>query len=178
MRIISGKYKGKKLDGYDILGTRPTMDRVKESLFGMIQNNIKESTCLDLFAGSGSLGLEALSNGCKKCYFTDNNKQVINILNKNIKSLNDQNSIILNMDYIDALKYFKENNITFDIIFLDPPYKLNLINNCLELIKDYNLLNDNGIIVCEYETEKINDIFTLIKERKHGDKFIKIIAKQ
>ncbi len=178
MRIISGKYKGKKLDGYDILGTRPTMDRVKESLFGMIQNNIKESICLDLFAGSGSLGLEALSNGCKKCYFIDNNKQVINILNKNIKSLNDENSIILNMDYIDALKYFKENNITFDIIFLDPPYKLNLINNCLELIRDYNLLNDDGIIVCEYETEKINDIFTLVKERKYGDKFIKIIAKQ
>lgn len=178
MRIISGKYKGKKLDGYDIVGTRPTMDRVKESLFGMIQNNVKDSICLDLFAGSGNLGLEALSNGASKCYFVDNNKQAINVLNKNIKSLNDKNSIILNMDYVKALEYFKEKNIKFDLIFLDPPYKLKLINSCLEYIKKYDLLNDKGLIICEYETETINEIFTLIKEKKYGDKFIKIIAKQ
>ena len=80
MRIISGKYKGKKLDGFDIEGTRPTMDRVKESLFGIIQNNLKDSICLDLFAGSGSLGIEALSNGASACYFVDKNKQILNIL--------------------------------------------------------------------------------------------------
>ena len=67
MRVISGKYKGKKLIGFDIKGTRPTMDRIKESLFGMIQNNIKNSTILDLFAGSGSLGIESLSNGASEC---------------------------------------------------------------------------------------------------------------
>ena len=69
MRVISGKYKGKKLDGFGIPGTRPTMDRVKESLFGSIQNDIKDSVVLDLFAGTGSLGIEALSNGAKKCFF-------------------------------------------------------------------------------------------------------------
>ena len=69
MRVISGKYKGKNIMGFNIMGTRPTMDRVKESMFGMIQNNIKNSVCLDLFAGSGSLGIEALSNGAKMCYF-------------------------------------------------------------------------------------------------------------
>ena len=73
MRIISGKYKGKKLKGFDIDGTRPTMDRVKESLFGIIQNYIYDSMVLDLFAGSGALGLEAISNGAKKVIFVDNN---------------------------------------------------------------------------------------------------------
>ena len=89
MRIISGKYKGKILKGDNIEGTRPTMDRVKESLFGIIQNNINKSICLDLFAGSGSLGIEALSNGAKTCYFVDKNKIVIDVLNINTLKIND-----------------------------------------------------------------------------------------
>ena len=73
MRVISGKYKGRNIMGFNVMGTRPTMDRVKESMFGMIQNNIKGSICLDLFAGSGSLGIEALSNGAQECYFIEKN---------------------------------------------------------------------------------------------------------
>ena len=80
MRVISGKYKGKILIGFDIDGTRPTMDRVKESVFAIIQNNIKNSVVLDLFAGSGSLGIESLSNGASECYFVDNNTSLINML--------------------------------------------------------------------------------------------------
>ena len=79
MRVISGKYRGKNLLGFNIDGTRPTMDRVKESLFATIQINIKDSIVLDLFAGSGSLGIEALSNGASKCYFNDINKECIKI---------------------------------------------------------------------------------------------------
>ena len=82
MRVISGKYKGKNLIGFNIDGTRPTMDRVKESLFGIIQNYIKDSIVLDLFAGSGSLGIEALSNGASSCYFFDNNIELVNIIKK------------------------------------------------------------------------------------------------
>ena len=77
MKVISGTLKGRNIKGYNIDGTRPTMDRVKESLFGMIQDNIKESTVLDLFSGSGNLGIEAISNGAKFCYFIDNNKEAI-----------------------------------------------------------------------------------------------------
>ena len=77
MRIISGKYKGKKLEGYDIEGTRPTQDRVKESLFAMIQNDLRNATILDLFAGSGNLGIEALSNGAESAYFIDINHKCI-----------------------------------------------------------------------------------------------------
>ena len=174
MRIISGKYKGKNLIGFDIEGTRPTMDRVKESLFGMIQNKVKNSVVLDLFAGSGSLGIEALSNGANTVYFIDNNIELINIIKKNTSSMNDEIHIYKS-DYSSALEMFKNSNIKFDIIFLDPPYKLNLINDCLEKIVKYDLLNKDGIVVCEYENEAIeSNIFKLIKEKKYGSKKIKI----
>lgn len=174
MRVISGKYKGKKLLGFNIDGTRPTMDRVKESLFGIIQNSIKGSIVLDLFAGSGSLGIEALSNGAKSCYFVDNNIELIKIIKNNVLGMNDDINIIKS-DYQNALEMFKNGNIKFDIIFLDPPYKLNLINECLNEIIEYNLLSDNGIIVCEYETENIeNNRLKLIKYKEYGTKKIKI----
>ena len=88
MKVISGTLKGRNIEGYNIDGTRPTMDRVKESVFAMIQNHVKSATVLDLFAGSGQLGIEAISNGANTCYFIDNNKEVINILNKNLSNLN------------------------------------------------------------------------------------------
>ena len=173
MRVISGKYKGKNLIGFDIDGTRPTMDRVKESLFGIIQNYIKDSIVLDLFAGSGSLGIEALSNGASSCYFFDNNIELINIIKKNTIDMNGVH--IMKSDYKNSLELLKNSNIKFNIIFLDPPYKLNLINDCLEKIYNYNLLDNDGIIVCEYENEVINtEHFELIKEKKYGSKNIKI----
>lgn len=174
MRVISGKYKGKNLIGFDIEGTRPTMDRVKESLFGIIQNKIKNSIVLDLFAGSGSLGIETISNGSKEVYFIDNNIELINIIKKNTSNMGD-NIHIIKSDYKNALELLKNSNIKFDIIFLDPPYKLNLINDCLDKIVKYNLLNKDGIIVCEYETEEIyNSSLKLVKYKKYGSKKIKI----
>jgi 16S rRNA (guanine(966)-N(2))-methyltransferase RsmD len=172
MRIISGKYKGKKLDGYLIDGTRPTMDRVKESLFGMIQGFINDSVCLDLFAGSGNLGLEALSNGAQKCYFVDHNKEVIKILNKNLKDI--KGSIIIHADYKNALNEIKEQ---MDIIFLDPPYHDLIINDAINLILEKNLLKDGGILICEVEEEKIICNLNLIKEKKYGPKTVKIYQK-
>ena len=170
MRIISGKYKGKKLDGFDIEGTRPTMDRVKESLFGIIQNNLKDSICLDLFAGSGSLGIEALSNGASIFYFVDKNKQILNILKNNLKGI--ENSILIEKDYLMALEELKTKK--FDIIFLDPPYKYNLITPSIQKIMEFDMLNKDGIIVCEYENEDIKCDLKLLKTKKYGSKNIKI----
>ena len=170
MRIISVKYKGKKLDGFDIEGTRPTMDRVKESLFGIIQNNLKDSICLDLFAGSGSLGIEALSNGASICYFVDKNKQILNILKNNLKGI--ENSIPIEKDYLMALEELKTKK--FDIIFLDPPYKYNLITPSIQKIMEFDMLNKDGIIVCEYENEDIKCDLKLLKTKKYGSKNIKI----
>ena len=173
MRVISGKYKGKNINGFDILGTRPTMDRVKESMFGMIQGRIKDSVCLDLFAGSGSLGIEALSNGASKCYFVEKHNEIFNILKGNLSGID--NSILLKMDYMDALRSF---DFKFDLIFLDPPYKLNLINDILSFICDNDLLSDNGYVVCEFEDENVCcSSLNLIKNRQYGTKNVYIYEK-
>ena len=113
MRVISGKYKGRILEGFDIKGTRPTMDRVKESMFASIQLYLKDSICLDLFAGSGSLGIEALSNGAKKCYFVDNNKIAIEKIKKN--TLGIDNKEIIQKDCFKALLEFKNTCLALGI---------------------------------------------------------------
>ena len=173
MRIISGKYKGRKIEGYNMVGTRPTMDRVKESLIAMIQTKIKNSICLDLFAGSGSIGLELLSNGASSCYFVDNNKKVIETIKSNISKLKvEENTYLILNDYNKALKNFKEQNLKFDIIFLDPPYKNNYMKECLKLIEEYELLNKDGIVICEYEFEKFESNLKVYKEKKYGSKNI------
>ncbi len=170
MRVISGKYKGKKLK-YSIEGTRPTMDRIKESMFALIQNYVKDSIVLDLFSGSGSLGIEALSNGSCKCYFIDNSKKAIKIINENLKNID--NSIVINDDYI---RFIKNTNEKFDIIFLDPPYHENIIEKAINNIIKYNILNEDGIIVCETEQDfKYN--LKLIKEKNYGNKKIKVLKK-
>lgn len=176
MRVISGKYKGRNLLGFDISGTRPTMDRVKESMFAMIQNSIKDSVCLDLFAGSGSLGIEAISNGADECYFVEKHDEIYSILEKNLVGI--PNSVILKKDYREALNCFVNKGIKFDLIFLDPPYKLCLINGILDFIFKNNLLNDNGLIICEYESENVSsDDFEMIKSRRYGTKMVSIYKK-
>lgn len=179
MRIISGKYKGKQVDGFNIEGTRPTMDRVKESLVAMIQNKIEDSTCLDLFSGSGSVGLELLSNGAKKCIFSDSNPKVIEILKKNFNKLGIlDDAQFFNSDFRKVLEKMKNNQVKFDIIFLDPPYEMNFITPSLKLINDYNLLNDDGIVICEYENENIDfSNYEIYKERKYGSKNVLILKK-
>ena len=172
MRIISGKYKGKIIKEYNILGTRPTMDRIKESLFAMIQSYIPESICLDLFCGSGSLGIEALSNGAKECYFIDKNKKITEILKNNTKDID--NVFIINNDF---QTFLKNTKVKFDIIFLDPPYDLFLINDAIKLIEQNNILNKKGLIICEYTKEKIKSNYEIYKEKKYGDKYIKIYIK-
>lgn len=180
MKIISGKYKGRKIEGFDIAGTRPTMDRVKESLFATIQDYLDSSNVLDLFSGSGNLGLEALSEGAKKAYLVDVNRKATNTIKRNIETINIENAEVINMDYIKALHYFKKENIKFDMIFLDPPYKTNCIEKSINLIDQCDLLNDSGIIICESDNlDKIiyPENYISIKEKKYGDKYIVLLRK-
>ena len=119
MKIISGSLKGRIIKGYDIEGTRPTMDRVKESLFGMIQTYISDKVVLDLFAGTGNLGFEAISNGAKLCIFNDKNKKCTSLIKENINIFNIKSkAVVLNLDCKKALEYIKENNIKLDLVFL------------------------------------------------------------
>ena len=173
MRVISGKYKGRNLKGFDIAGTRPTMDRVKESMFATIQNKINGRVVLDLFAGSGALGIEALSNGAKEVYFVDNSSEVEKVLKENLKGMEGYKLVIT--DYNKALKSFRDNSIKFDVILLDPPYDRHFINKILDFIYDNNLLNEGGIVVTEYETEKVNtEKFRIYKTKKYGSKTVTI----
>ena len=180
MKIISGKYKGRNIDGFDLDGTRPTMDRVKESLFGMIQNYVDDSIVLDLFSGSGNLAFESLSEGAKYAYSVDSNYKAIKTIKKNIDTINITDIDVLNMDYIEALKYFNNKSIKFNIIFLDPPYKTNYIEKSIEVIDKYDLLDDDGIIVCESDClDKIiyTNKYKSVKDKKYGDKYIVLLKK-
>ena len=182
MKIISGKYKGRVLKGFDIIGTRPTMDRVKESVFAMIQDYIRESTILDLYSGTGNLGIEAISNGASKAYLVDNNSVAINTIKDNINSLNIKEAIVINKNAKDALNDFLLNKTIFDIIFLDPPYHTDELNNSLSFInRNFNVLSSNGIIVCETEIEMdylLYDNLYIFKERKYGIKKVTILKRK
>lgn len=174
MRIISGLYKGRTIKGYDLDGTRATMDRVKESLFASLQNLIPNKTCLDLFAGTGSLGFEALSMGASKCIFVDSNKKATDTILENIKTIDIRNTEVFNLDYKKAINYFKEVNETFDIVFLDPPYHKNMINQTIKDLIDSDILNDNAIIISEFEEENVSSNLSLVGFKNYGSKNIKI----
>lgn len=178
MKVISGKYKGRNIEGFDIDGTRPTMDRVKESLFATIQNYIDDSIVLDLFSGSGNLAIEALSEGAKEAILVDSNYKAIKTIEKNINTIGVIDAKVLNMDYKKAIEYLCDRK--FDVIFLDPPYKTNYIEESIKLIDKYSILSDEGIIVCESDSiDKIiyTDNFKSVKDKKYGDKYIVILKK-
>ena len=178
MRIISGKYKGRVLKGYTLKGTRPTMDRVKESLFASIQDYLDNSVCLDLFAGSGNLGIEALSMGAREVVFVDKEYMACKTIKSNLDMLdNNLNTTILTMDYLKAIDKLYPKK--FDIIFLDPPYKTDYIEKSLKRISELNILN--GIVVLESDSlDKLNfsDYYDEIKTKKYGDKYIRILKRK
>ncbi|MBB6217826.1 16S rRNA (guanine(966)-N(2))-methyltransferase RsmD [Anaerosolibacter carboniphilus] len=183
MRVIAGELRGRKIKAPDGLHTRPTTDRVKESIFSMIYSHLADSIVLDLFAGSGSLGIEALSRGAQKAYFIENNKQSLGIVKENLTILGllDQ-SVVLLTDAIRALKEFAIKGEKFDIIFLDPPYMKGFIIPCVEGIEVNGLLNTDGIIVIEHKVEDVlpDEIGNLLKmkDRRYGDTNISIYSRE
>ena len=174
MRVISGKARGLKLNAPKNDDVRPTTDRVKESLFNIINPYIMDSHILDLFAGTGSLGIECLSRGANKCIFVDNSKESINIVKSNIKKARVENeSIVLNLDFKSAVNSLALKNEKFDVIFMDPPYYKNMFSDALGGIDNNNLLKEDGIIVVEHDTkdEFPENIGRLYKnrEKKYGN---------
>lgn len=174
MRIIAGKARGKKILSPEGLGTRPTLDRVKESIFNIIQNNVRGSIVLDQFAGTGSLGLEAASRGAKECHLVDMGDDTFGKLKQNIIDLKFQDICTAHKgDSFKLLENFGKQGKVFDLIFIDPPYAKDMIPPSLELIKKFNLLSPEGLIVTKIDSEEeiyagFEDI-VLIKERKYGN---------
>lgn len=152
MRIIGGNSRGTKLYTLEGLNTRPTLDRVKESMFNILQNNIKDRIILDLFAGSGAIGLEFISRGAKKAFLCEKEKKAIDIINKNIQKMHVESKV--KIAFMDYRKFLETSNDKYDLIFLDPPYETDFISKSTELIIKKNLLNDDGIIIAETDQEE------------------------
>lgn len=174
MRIISGTARGTKLFTLDSLSTRPTLDRVKESIFNIINQDIQDTVFLDLFSGSGAIGLEAASRGAKRAVLCDKSKDACNIIKRNIEKTHLQEKTVLyNMDFEKLLCKLEQNVECFDYIYLDPPYKTDYVIKSLELLINLRLIKNNTQIIVETDDiekiiDYINEKFEIIKERKYG----------
>ena len=163
MRVISGKARGKKLVSLEGMNTRPTLDRVKEALFNIIQFDIPGKRVLDLFAGSGALGIEAISRGAETATFCDNSIDAIQVIKTNIENTKcTDKSVVLQKDYLLALNYLAKSKQKFDLIFLDPPYRTDFSDKAIEKILELDLLSKEGIIILE--TDDANKEETIKKE--------------
>lgn len=150
MRVIAGRARGSKLVGPSGQETRPTSDRIKESLFNMIGFELYDKSFLDLYSGSGAIGIEALSRGAKDATFVESSREANKAISSNInKTRFNEDSTILNMDIYKALDRLGKENKKFNIIFMDPPYNKDLINNTLQAIIDNKLLDPEGFIIIE-----------------------------
>lgn len=150
MRVISGSARSLKLKTLEGLDTRPTTDRIKETLFNMIQNNIYDCSFLDLFAGSGAIGIEALSRGAQECVFVDNNQKAVDVIDDNLEftKLKD-NATVLGKSYEMAIAMLESKNEVFDVVFMDPPYDKGLEKNVLELLAKSVIINNDTIVIVE-----------------------------
>jgi 16S rRNA (guanine(966)-N(2))-methyltransferase RsmD len=174
MRVISGSRKGHKLFAPKGINIRPSEDRLKESLFNIISPIKYESVVLDLFAGTGSIGIEFLSRGSKIAYFVDNSRESISYINKNLEHTKlKEKANVLNIEAKKALAIFKKDSITFEYIYLDPPYAdFELFNSTINLIEDLSLLAKDGILIVEHDGRVTLDDnylkFIKIDQRKYG----------
>jgi 16S rRNA (guanine966-N2)-methyltransferase len=185
MRIIAGKYKSRLINSPKGVEVRPTSDRVKESMFGILGTFVIDKNVLDLFSGTGNLGIEALSRGAKTCVFIDSNPRCIAAIKENLGSLGikEEAQVILK----DAFRYIKEaneNGIFFDVIFLDPPYYRDSIKKSLILLDDYNIITNLAISVAEHHkrdelplSDELKNL-ELFRQERYGGTFLSFYRKK
>ena len=184
MRVISGTARGKKLNTLSGLNTRPTLDRVKEAVFSIIQFDLEDKYVLDLFSGSGALAIASLSRGAKYAVLCDNSYEAIRIIKQNIKETKfEDKSDIINKDYVEALKKLNKQNTKFDIIFLDPPYKSDFAIKAIKYIFDNDIITEDGTILFETDDKNKDQEILKYKEmrlcdiRKYGSVYVIFIRK-
>lgn len=180
MRIIAGEYKGRRITAPENDRVRPTTGKVKEAVFSMLMNDIYDAVVVDLFAGTGNLGLEALSRGARKCYFGDNSRESLKLINENISHCGaEERSVVIPGTYERVLDRIREKA---DIFLLDPPYRDGLLTDAIERIAELDLLADDGVIVAEHHSdEKLPDTlsgFTKLKEKRYGTILVNIYGKR
>ena len=177
VRVIAGEARGHKLDTLKGNATRPTMDKVKGAIFNIIAPDVCDSCVLDLFAGSGALGIEALSRGAQSTVFVDRSRESIGIVRKNLEHTKlDKKSIVMNCDAFEAVLRLKERELKFDIIFIDPPYNKKIAQKALIFLESNGILKDSGIIIVEHskDDEMPDDVERLkrVKFRQYGSTVI------
>lgn len=178
MRIISGIARGLKLQTLEGEDTRPTLDNVKEAIFSMLFLKCRGSFVLDLFAGSGAMGIEALSRGAESAVFVDFNPKACEVIRANLsKAKMTESASVLNTDFLKYLKQAGEKELKFDLVFLDPPYASGFIDKALELIFEHKLLNDGGLIVCEFDSTANVDTkkYKILKDKRYGRVCVNIL---
>ncbi|SMB93558.1 16S rRNA (guanine(966)-N(2))-methyltransferase RsmD [Desulfonispora thiosulfatigenes DSM 11270] len=174
MRIIAGLCKGKNLKSLKGMNTRPTSDRVKEAVFSVLTNKIVDQKVLDLFGGTGNIGLEALSRGCSSVVFVEKNIKAMQIIKENVADCGFAEKVsYFNLDAFKAVSVLKENKQSFNLIYLDPPYNLEILDSLLETLVKSNILEPLAIIVVESSkntqiAEKIENL-EKVKENIYGD---------
>lgn len=175
MRVISGIRRGHKLHEFTGMDVRPTTDRVKESIFNLIQGYVPSARVLDMFAGSGALSFEAISRGASFAVLVDCDRNSVELIKKNIEELKFQE--MCNVREESCFSFAKSCKEKFDIIFLDPPYNKGFIEPALLAIVDNELLSENGIIVLESDSTDFKSEFKdikMIKQKRYGRTFITI----
>ena len=178
MQIITGKYRARKLVGVDSTDTRPTLARVKESVFNLIFDKIEGKVVLDLFAGSGAYGAECISRGAEEVFFVDQTEKAVKTIKTNTQKMTEKFEIIKS-SFKDALSSFENRKIKFDLVFLDPPYDSNFAFKSLEILKKKQLLNDGATIVVEHklanDLQNLPECYIIKKSRKYGIAYIDIL---
>lgn len=176
MRIIAGEAKGRKLIAPKNQDVRPTGDRVKESIFNMISPYINGAVVIDIFAGTGNLGLEAISRGAEKVYFVDNSLSSLDVVKKNISITGfSKQSTVIKSHYERALKDIPQKA---DLFFIDPPYNKGYVMDCVRCISLHEKISDGGVLVIEHNNEEVPDEFdgfSLIKRKRYGITTISIL---
>jgi len=167
MRVITGTARGRRLREPEGMAIRPTTDNVKEAIFNTIQFDIPGRRVLDLFAGTGQLGIEALSRGARECVFIDESTAAVKLIRENLKTCSLEGTVL----QTDALGYLAQGQ-KFDVIFLDPPYDTNLIEKALQTVVKSDILTKGGILVCETRREKVLPVlpapYVLRREKHYG----------
>jgi 16S rRNA (guanine(966)-N(2))-methyltransferase RsmD len=177
MRIVAGKNKGNILKSPKGLSVRPTSEKVREALFDILGTSVKKTSFLDLFAGTGAAGIEALSRGAKNAIFIEKELKCIKIIKENLeKTGNSQNATVFKMDFLYGLKLLAKKNYLLDYIFLDPPYNKGLVNISLLEISKLSILRKNGLVIAQhYKKEKVMEKLNNLKlfnQRRYGECYL------
>ncbi|EAR62756.1 16S rRNA (guanine(966)-N(2))-methyltransferase RsmD [Neptuniibacter caesariensis] len=183
LRIIAGQWRGRKLEFIAEEGLRPTPDRVRETLFNWIQSAVPGAHCLDMFSGSGALGLEALSRDAESATFVDLNTVTSRKLRDNLQLLKCQNGEVIQADVLQWLENRPtDQSAQYDLVFMDPPFRKDLVRPCCALLESHNLLTDNALIYVETESElgppEVPSHWTQLREKTAGQVSYRLYSRE